>query len=175
MKKYLGSPITVFAAILAPLFIFLPLLFGIYALCTNISVATIILALGSVCCSVLWMLYLKEICIQLYSWGHFRSGNVLVQTALKKATTIQYARCAGCGIGYYTHGFLNYRIGIKIYFIFLSYDEFDEQYRSKINLWKPTKTRIKVRFSKELYDYLISILPSKQAKKLARDYKKYLD
>ena len=91
-----------------------------------------------------------------------------------KKNTIIYSKCKGCGIGFYTHGVLNSNIGTRRYFIFMSYDVFDETYRSNINLWKPSDTRIKVKYSKELYDYLVSVLPENKAKRLLSDYKKYI-
>ena len=173
VKKYLGSSITAYAAFIAPLFICLPLLFGFVALSSQVNEATICILLGGVLCTAVWGLWLKENAIQLYTWGDFLRDGVRVKTLFSKTYMFQYTRCFGCGIGYYTHGILNSKIGTKVYFIFLSYDKFDENYRSRINLWKPTKTRIKVKFNKDLYDFLIAVLPKTQSQMLSRDYKKY--
>ena len=87
---------------------------------------------------------------------------------------IEYKKCRGCGIGYYIHGVLNSNAGTKIFYIFFSYDAFNELYRTNINLWKPSKAQVKVEFSKKLYDYLINVLPKKQSAMLSRDYEKYI-
>ncbi len=174
MKKYLGSSFTAFAAIVLPLLLCFPLLFGASALCAEISATTVLLFLGCILCSVVLILYLMMVSIQLYSWGYFKSSEVTIKSFLSKPYSIQYSKCCGCGIGYYTHGILNSHVGTKVHFIYLSYEPFVEKYRSKMNLWKPSNTRIKVKFSKELYDYLISVLPKTQALMLARDYKKYI-
>lgn len=173
MRKYLGSRITAFAAIVAPLFLCCPLLFGICALSTEISGATVFLFFGGIACAFVWGVYIKNISNQLYSWAYFTDKAVLIKTCFSKSVSMEYEKLKGCGIGFYTHGFLNSKVGTKIYFIYLSCDVFDERFRSNINLWKPSQTRIKVQFSKKLYDYLLVVLPSKQSQMLIRDYIKY--
>ena len=173
MKKYLGSKITAFAAIVVPMFILGPLIFGVSILCAEISASTVFLAIMCLGCTIYWIIYAERICVQLYSWGDFQRESVQVIVGHKKNTII-YSNCKGCGIGFYTHGVLNSNVGKRIYFIFLSYDVFDEKFRSNINLWKPSDTRIKVEYSKELYDYLVSVLPEKKAMRLSSDYKKYI-
>lgn len=41
MKKYLGSAFTVFAAVLCPLFVIVPIVFSIIALTSELSAATV--------------------------------------------------------------------------------------------------------------------------------------
>ena len=173
MRKYLGSKINAFAAIAVPLVICFPLLFGFYALCSEISGATVFLMFGGIACAFIWGLYIKSIRNQLYSWGYFTSDGVQIMTYFSKSTTMVYEKCKGCGIGFYIHGILNSKVGTKIYFIYLSYDMFNERFREDINLWKPSQTRIKVQFDAKLYDYLLTVLPEKQSRMLLRDYKKY--
>ena len=173
MRKYLGSKITAFGAVVAPLALCGPLLFGVCALCTEISGATVGLALMCIACTVVWGIYIRDIGTQLYSWGSFQNEAVQIMTGISKSSTMVYKKCKGCGIGFYIHGILNSKAGTKIYFIYLSYDMFDESFRSNINLWKPSPTRIKVEFSKKLYDYLLTVLPRKQSQMLSRDYEKY--
>lgn len=173
MRKYLGSKVTAFAAIIVPLFICCPLPLGLFVLFTEMSGATVFIAIGAILCSSVWGLYIKDIWNQLYSWGIFTSNGVRIITWFHKSTTVVYEKCKGCGIGFYTHGLLNSTVGTKIYFIYLSYDVFDEHFRSNINLWKPSKTQVKVQFSKNLYDYLLINLPKKQSQMLIKDYKKY--
>lgn len=174
MNKYLGSKMTAYAAFIAPLFVIFPLIFGIAMLSTEISGATVLIAIGSVMCTVIWGYYIVSVSNQLYSWGRFQSEDVRVRTGFAKKHTIIYKKCKSCGIGFYTHGVLNSKVGTKECFIFLSYDAFDESFRANINLWKPTETRIKVGFSKKLYQYLISNLPEKQSSMLQRDYERYM-
>lgn len=173
MKRYLGSSIDAYVAILVPFFIFFPLLLGMNSLRIGVDAARIFLLAGCVLCTIIWVWYLKQIHIQLYSWGYFFDKSVQVKPLFAKSYIIEYAKCFGCGIGYYTHGFLNPQVGIKYYYIFLSYDKFDERYRTRINMWRPTKTQIKVKYSKTLYNFLIDVLPKTQAKVLEQDYKKY--
>lgn len=173
MRKYLGSKITAFAAIIAPLFICFPLLLGVCALCAEISGATVFLMFGGIACALIWGFYIKNVSNQLFSWGHFTSNGVRIMTCFSKSTTMVYEKCKGCGIGFYTHGILNSKAGTKVYFIYLSYDIFNEHFRENINLWKPSRTQIKVQFDEKLCDYLLAVLPQKQSRLLLQDYKKY--
>lgn len=174
MKKYLGSKMTAYAAIIAPFFVFGPLLFGVYMLSAEVSGATVFLALGCIACTVIWGLYIKDKSNQLYSWGYFHNEGIQVKTLFSKVQTMEYKKCRGCGIGYYIHGVLNSNAGTTVFYIFFSYDAFNESYRTNMKLWKPTQTQIKVEFSKKLNDYLIEVLPPKQSATLQRDYEKYI-
>ena len=136
--------------------------------------AVLLLAIGCVACSLTWLLSLKKIANQLYSWVVFQKEEVLVKCLFSKDNVLPYSKFNGCGIGFYTHGILNSNVGSRIYFIFFSCEAFDEAYRSNIHLWKPSRTKIKVGFSQKLYHYLIEILPPKQVRMLQKDYKKYI-
>ncbi len=172
MTRYLGSTITAFAAFVIPFFILCPFAFVVLALTSQISLATLIFSVGCIWCSVICFIYLKQVHNQIYMWGCFSSKNVKIKTIFSKGYTINYLSCASCGIALYTHGFLN-SVGTNKFFIFLSYDRFEEKYRYKMNLWKPSRTQIKVEFDTKLYNYLLTVLPGKQVKMLIHDYEKY--
>ncbi len=172
MKKYLGSIMTAFAAVTAPLFVVLPLLAAAMILCTvEIGGATVFLACMLCACSAIWSIYIKREILQLYAWGDFKETCVKIRCPLIKEFSLDYEDCRAVGVGCYTHGVLNSRLGTKHYFIYLSYDCFDAKYSKRINLWKPNSRRIKVRFDAQLYTYLLSNLPSKQAKMLEQSYR----
>ena len=172
MKRYLGSAITAFAAFMIPFFILFPVAFAILVLSVEISFATSLIFLGCISCSITFFIYLKQVNNQIYTWGYFSSNNVEIKTLFSKGYTINYSSCKACGIALYTHGFLN-SVGSNKFFIFLSYNRFDEKYRYKINLWKPSRTQIKVEFDTNLYNYLLTVLPDKQVRMLVNDYEKY--
>ena len=173
MKKYLGSRVTAFVAIIVPVFVIAPIILSVIVLCAKTSTETFLIATGGMFCSVIWGIYLGRIANQLYSWGQFETLCVCTRALFTKTNIIYYEKCKSCGIGFYIHGILNSKAGTKCYFIFLSYDRFDENFRERINLWKPSDQRIKVAFNKKLYEYLIEMLPPKQAQMLLRDYNKY--
>lgn len=170
MKKYLGSTISAYVAVICPLAVVGPLFFAIAALCSEISGATVFLSCMCCGCSVIWFVFIKKEALQLYAWGTFEQTCVRIHSPFTSEIILDYDKCKDMGIGCYTHGVLNSRIGSKIYFIYLSYDSFEEKYREKINLWKPNKRRIKVQFNIKLYEYLLSVLPKKQALMLQEDY-----
>ena len=176
VKKYLGSWINLFVATVCPFFVIGPMIFSIIVLTSQINAATILLAVSCFACSVLWFFYFKKfnLLLQCYSWGTFNSDNFTVKRLGTKSFTLDYSQCKCIGIAFYTHGILNSALGSTIPYIFFSYENFDDKYRSSINLWQPSKTRIKVGFSHELYDYLISVLPPRHAGALRRDYSRYI-
>ena len=175
-KKYLGSTIGAFGAVYCPCMIVGAIVFAITALRVEISVASVLLAVMCLSCSIIWAYFAWKNRYQFYSWGTFRCDTVDVSVFLRKEFSLSYADCKGCWIGYYRHAFMNNPnsiLGSNVYFIYLSLSPFSEKYRDQINKWVPTKTRIKAPFSKALYGYLIKNLPSRQASMLQRDYKKY--
>ena len=171
IRRYLGSKLTVFAAIVTPCFAVLFLLFGVTALKAERSFATFFVFFICVSGCLFSGYYLFKVRNQLFSWGIFSKDSVLVSVPFQKNFSLSYDKCQGCGIGSYCHSFLNRgHIGSVIYFIFLSIEPFDEKYRNQINLWQPSVSRIKTAFNEELYEYLITMLPHKQAEMLKRDY-----
>lgn len=172
MKKYLGSTITAFAAVVAPLFVVFPLLFAAIILCTAENSGTTVFLACMLCfCAAVWIIYIKREILQLYAWGSFEANCVKIHYPFAKEYSLEYEKCLAVGIGSYTHSLLNSRIGSKVFFIYFSYDYFETKYAEKMNLWKPSKKRIKVQFDKELYAYLLSNLPKKQVKMLEQSYR----
>ena len=175
MKRYLGLA---FAAVLAPCFAILQIGFGVLALRSEVSAATVFISVLCLCCSILCADFVWKNRNQLYAWGFFSDQAVIVSVLFQKDCTISYDQCRGCGIGLYRHAFLNNQqspLGTNRYFIFLSTEPFDEKYRYSINLWAPTDTRMKVLFREKTYQYLMSVLPPRQAGMLKRDYSRYIE
>ena len=172
MKKYLGSVMTAYSAVIAPLFVMLPLLLAAVLLWTvEMSGATVFLISMACSCSVIWIIYIKKEILQLYAWGYFGETCVKIHCPFTREFALDYEKCRAVGIGYYTHGVLKSRLGTRIYFIYLSYDYFDAEYSDKINLWKPNTHGIKLQFHPKIYDYLLATLPEKQAKMLEQSYR----
>lgn len=174
MKKYLGSKTTAYAAVMVPIFICFPVVFAIMALMSAINGATAVICALCTLCSTVLVIYAKQFMQILYSWGLFDENGVSITTAFSRSYSIEYSKCKSCGIGYYVHGILNSGVGTKQYFIYLSYDKFDESFRTKMNFWKPTSSQLKVGFDPELFSFLIEVLPYKLANCLLEDYRKYI-
>ena len=120
MKQYLGSSMTAFAAVVTPLFVVLSLLFaGIILFTAEISGATVFLSCMCCGCSVIWFVFIKKEALQLYAWGTFEQTCVRIHSPFTSEIILDYDKCNDMGIGCYTHGVLNSRIGSKIYFIYL--------------------------------------------------------
>lgn len=170
MKKYLGSFMDAYIACIFPILFFaLPIVFAFIALSAEISPATVFIACFCLLCIVMGVISLRRISLQVYSWGKFDEKGIHVKNGWRRFE-IEYEKCRSIGIGFYAHGFQSRTIGIKNYYIFFSYEWFEEKYRANINLWKPSDTRIKVGFSKKLYRYLLTVLPKNHAAALKRDY-----
>ena len=175
MIKYLGSWIGLVGVLLSPLIVVFPIVFAASALAVEISAATIFLSVLCLSSSVLWLVFLFTKRDVLLAWGVFQEDHVTVIVPFQKKHVIVYSKCRSCGIGTYRHAFLNRQsspLGTDVRFIYLSYDLFDEAYRNRINLWGPTEKRMKARFRRDLYLYLLEHLPPKQAQMLSGDYKK---
>lgn len=174
MKKYLGSYMNVYGAVVAPVFAILPLVLAVYiGVTTEISGAAVFLICLCCACSVIWSVYVKKEALQFYAWGTFEQDCVRIRGLFVPEFILEYKMCKDVGVGSYTHGILNTSVGSKIYFIYLSYEQFDEKYRHHINLWKPNTKRIKIQFSQEALSYLCACLPKNQAKMLENSYEKH--
>jgi len=163
---------TMYAAIVAPILALLPLVLGVLMLTSKVEAITIILFCCMVFCSVVIGIYIVSVSNQLYSWGFFQENGVYVKTLFSKPYLVEYERCSEIGIDYYIHGVFNSEAGSKIFFIYFSNESLPTEYRGHINLWKPSKYRIKVKFDKKLYNYLLTVLPNKRVLKLQFDFKR---
>lgn len=175
MKRFLGSA---FAAVLSPCFIIYPIIFGVLALLSEVSAATVFIFSLCFFCSILWAIFVWKKRNQLYAWGIFSDKAVRVSVLFHKDYLLPYDKCRGCGIGLYRHAFMNSQqsaFGNTRYYIFLSLEPFDEKYRNSINRWAPSDTRIKMAFREKTYKYLMSVLPQRQARMLENDHLKYIE
>ena len=175
MKRFLGAA---FAAFLAPCFVIFPIFFGVLALLSEVSAATIFISVFCLCCSILWVIFVWKKRNHLYTWGVFSDKTVRISVLFRKDYLITYDKCRGCGIGLYRHAFMNSQqsaFGTTRYYIFLSIEPFDEKYRYSINRWAPSDTRIKMVFREKTYKYLMSVLPQRQALMLEKDHLKFVE
>lgn len=125
--------------------------------------------------SAVWGVFLMRLVgRELYSWGMFDKDGIRIVSLMRGKTTILYKNCKSCGIGYYFHSAAGTAIGSRVCYMFLSYEPFDESYRTRMNMWKPSDTRIKIEFNKKTYNYLMSVLPESHAKIMKRDYEMYV-
>lgn len=176
MKKYFGGAMGAYVGIMGILFIVGPLIFGVVILTTGIDFYSIIIALFCVAAPIFMIIVIRQTRLYLlcYSWGTFDENGVHVKSLFSKNFEIEYAKCKSIGIGLYVHGVLNSDLGSKEKYIFFSYGGFREQFRLNINQWQPNETRIKVKYSKKLYNYLLTVLPEEQANVLKNDYETYV-
>ena len=166
---------TAYCAIVLPLIsIILPLVLGMLVFTAPIEPATIFLSIFCVLCVIVGFINMRKVSRQLYSWGIFKKDGISIVSFLRCKTTILYKNCKSCGIGYYFHSVAGTDIGSRVCYIFFSYEPFDESYRIRMNMWKPSNTRIKIEFNKKTYSYLMSVLPDAYAKRLQSDYEKYV-
>ena len=175
MVRFLGSA---FAAVLSPCFAIIPIIFGVLALLSEVSAATVFICILCLCCSIMWTIFVWKKRNQLYAWGIFSDKAVRVSVLFHKDYLLAYDKCRGCGIGLYRHAFMNSQqsaFGNTRYYIFLSIEPFDEKYRYSINQWAPSDTRIKIVFREKTYKYLMSVLPRRQARMLENDHLKYIE
>ena len=136
MKKYLGSSMTIFVAIVLPIFAFFPPVAGIYLLITVPGdPAVVMLMLGGVLCCIVCTIYLLQVKNQLYSWGKFEKDCVCVKTLFSKNFLLKYKDCHEIGIGSYLHGGVSgaSKTGIRYYFIYLTTEHMELKSKNAIN------------------------------------------
>lgn len=176
MKKhvrYIGNAITIFCAVMMIVFVVCPIIAIPFIFSSEVSISTIFI---SVCCaltSLLFVVYLRTVSNQLYTWCIFGKDGIIIRTLFQKKYRIDYTKCFDVGIGCYTHGVLNSNFGSKVPFIYLSYDRVDEKFKSQMNLLKPSKTCVKIGFHEKTYQFLLNCLPSKQAIMLQKSYTRF--
>ena len=175
MKKYLGGAIDIECALAPFILIANSSIFPILIFSRDFDFFSIICALFGISCVVISVRMIRDFSMQFYSWGVFDEKGVIVKSLVsKKQIEIEYAKCKSIGIGLYVHGVLGSDLGSKEKYIFFSYGDFREQFRLNINQWQPNETRIKVKYSKKLYDYLLTVLPEEHATALKSDYETYV-
>ena len=164
-----------YCAVASIIIILFFIIFAIAILTPPIYTAQIILAIFCFIGAIILASFLHKYGLQFYSWGTFDENGVIVKSLFsKKCIKIEYEKCKSIGIGLYVHGVAGSNIGSQVKFVFFSYNEFNEQFRLNINQWQPNETRIKVGYSKKLYDYLLTVLPEEQASILKNDYETYV-
>ena len=174
MKKYFGGAIGVECAIAPFVLIALSIAMPIIISARGIDFFTVLFALCGVGGVIIAILMMHKFSLLFYSWGTFDEKGIHIKSLFSKNFEIEYEKCKSIGIGLYVHGVMGSDLGSKEKYIFFSYGGFREQFRLNINQWQPNKTRIKVKYSKKLYDYLLTVLPEEHITALKNDYETYV-
>ena len=113
--------------------------------------------------------------ILFLTWITFLDEYLIIKTLFRKAVIMRYDEIAGCGIGYYFHGRMISGIGIMLYYIFFTNDEFDDSFRKKINRWRPKKQKyVKILFNQKKYDYILTKLPKNLSTIIRYDHDRFI-
>lgn len=170
--RYVGNTITFLGAVVLAASTVFPALAIPFVLSCEISFATLFLSACGILCTIgmCWAFRVENILLQIYSWCEFRKDSVIIRTLFQKKYQIDYEKCIDVGIGYYIHGGLVSNVGMRIMFIYLSYQKVAPKYKCQINSLKPTRTCIKIGFRKKTYQYLLNNLPQRQSKMLEISY-----
>ncbi len=172
MKRYAGDYMTAYCGFVLLVFTLGPIVFSCYLLLPNIGYAQILFSFLCVVNSGLcayWMISRSE---TMYCWYVFNEEGIVVKNIFKRTYLVSYSEFANVGIGYYIHGVMNSDIGSKMYYIFFSKQMIDDQYKSQINLVKPSKTFLKIGFNQKTYQYLVEHLSNSHVKLLSMDAKR---
>ena len=166
-KKFLGGNIGVFNAISVFVVSLFPVSISVWIFKNDKGTDTIILVIFFSLLSVLWfVLVFFTVRKQIYIWGCFTDKGVEIFIPFAKKYTIDYAKCNDVGLAcYYASAYKPYS-GFRYTYIYLSYDTVGEKYKHSINMLKQSRTVVKIKYNDKIYDYLISVLPTKQVKML---------
>lgn len=170
MKKYLGNYMTKYVIFGLLLFIVGPIIIAYIFLSTEINFVTVALTIVGIFTSTMCIVYFIKVSDQLISVAYFTEDKIAIKNPLKKKKLyeMKYKQCADIGIGSYMH------VVRKVYFIYISYNWLTPEEREHINCCHPSETFIKMGYSKKNYDFLMSVLPEKQAKRLLKSNEDYL-
>ena len=174
MKKYFGGAMGIECAIAPFVIIAMSIAMPILISARGIDFFTVLFALWGVGGVIFSIYMMRKFSLLCYSWGMFDEKGVHIKSLFSKNFEIEYAKCKSIGIGLYVHGIMGSDLGSKEKYIFFSYGGFREQFRLNINQWQPNETRIKVKYSKKLYNYLLTVLPEEHANALKTDYETYV-
>ena len=170
MKRYLGAYMNVFIAIACTLFFLCPLGVGIYLLIADRDKAGAILFFSA---AAMFFLFIVLLSNQIFAWGHFYQDKLKVSALFRKNFTVEYSKCVDVGIAHYFHGAHSSSIiGSRVFYIYLSYTYLEPKYKNNINMAQPTKTFVKIGYSRKTYEYLMKVLPERQAVMLSDSHKK---
>ena len=169
IKKYLGTWINAYCALVCIVLVFLSLTFAVLVLSAEISTSTVIIALWCLAftCIIAYVAYKNR--YGLFAVGHFQNDGLLVKCLFSKDKFIPYCQFNYISMGMYIHRVLSTSLGSKLYYIILSCDGFDENLKLNINHWRASEKHIKVGHNKKLFNYLIAVLPKKHSLKLLED------
>lgn len=104
------------------------------------------------------------------SIGIFEKDKVIVKCIFRKTYSISYDKFKDVGIGYYTHGVLNSSLGSNVSYIYFACGKLKDEQKYNINLLKPSKSFVKLGFSKKNYDDMIEVLPAELSDMLKDSY-----
>ena len=151
-------------------FIVGPIILSAVFLSTEINFVTISMTIVGIYTSIMSIIYFIKVSDQLISVAYFTEDKIVIKNPLKKKKLyeMKYKQCADIGIGSYLH------IVKKVYFIYISYNWLTPEEREHINYCYPSETFIKMGYSKKNYDFLMSILPQKQANRLLKSHESFL-
>ncbi len=170
MKRYLGAYMNVYITVCSIALVLGTLGTGIFWLVAYGDITgSVFLFVGSGVFLLPMIVYSE----QMLAWVSLDESKLKITALFRKSHSIEYSKCVDVGIAYYFHGAINSSvIGSKVYYIYLSYTYLKPKYKNNINLAQPTKTFVKIGYSKKTYEYLMKVLPKRQAIMLCDSYKR---
>lgn len=166
-RKFLGGSIGVFNAISVFVVSLFPVLVSVLIYksdkSSNAKLLLIIFSLSSILLFILIFFTTRK---QLYVWGRFTDKYIEVFVPFSKKYKIYYNKCNDVGFAcYYASAYKPYA-GFRYTVIYLSYDIVGKKYKYNINMLKQNKSVVKIKYNEKIYDYLITVLPTKQSRML---------
>lgn len=166
MNKYFGIRPNIYRAIfgLACIVICSFLIFASTRSQNETSLALVLI----IECSILSFCILKRARKCLFYSVEFGSVGIKPKSLFSSSELIPYKNFHRIGIA------VSQKDSKEKYYIFFSPNEFDENYRCRIEQWQATYGRLVIKFDKKLYNYLLTVLPPKQKLFLDMDYRMFI-
>jgi len=172
MKFYLGSVFEAFAAIMIIFFIMACSAFGVFVFLSSQEISTFFLLVMCLLTSICFVFCIKHYAKKLYAWASFDNEKVQVKGLFFKPYSLEYEKLSCVEIAGYAYGMMKSPQSPMQGFICLSYDKFDSKYRNRVNQWEINDRRVKLQYSPKLCQFLLQVLPQRQANMLSKSLEK---
>ena len=175
MRRFLGSPIDIYAAVVCLFFIAVciafPILTAIFFDEISLLVICIIISVVGL---VAFAVIMSKSCDQFFSWGRFDDKRIAIFNLFKGKRIIEYKDIVETGVACFAgNRDLGSHIGggfIHTYIYFSTFKRLSFKEKININRIKqtidPPEQFIKLHFTKKNYKVLMDLLPAKIAKDL---------
>jgi hypothetical protein len=123
---------------------------------------------------VLFYIFLLILTAPYYlSWGVFEKDKLTIKCLFRKDIVIEYEKMKDAGVGYYFHSGMGTPIGSRVNYLYLSGKKLTDFQKEHMNMIPLSKSFLRCGIKKDLYEYLLVVLPPELSATLKKNYEEY--